>query len=471
MRIILIIAAIIFSNMMLLSQDFKEENKEAPKYKMFRAEENYGYLKDKENTPYEKDYLDVLKFIPLNKTKDINLLFGGEIRPRLEHFSNRNWEEEKETFYTQRLSFHTNLNITKYVKVFGEVYHGSVSLEEEEFAQSDQLDLHQGFIELKIPMGTNSNLKFRAGRQELALGSARLLGLREGPNIRRTYDMGRAIFYHKKTKIDVFYGKEVKPSFGLFDNEFNLFSSTSTNAELWGIYSQFSIKNDIGKNELYYLGFHSKSSFYNDASGDDRRHTLGLRRFGKINKAWRYNTEIMVQFGETGGKKVTAWAFETDWHYQFYKKKLEPELGLKLDVISGDSKSGDNTIETFNPMFTNPAYFSLAGTIAPVNLIEFHPSISLKPTEKTKVYIEFASFYRFSISDGVYSPPRFLNREGNTITERFVGNQFGLKLELEIDRHFSFDFDLSYFLAGKFLEQTGGAENILHVAPTLTYKF
>jgi len=79
---------------------------------MFRAEENYSYLKDKENSPYENDYLDALKFIPINKTKDINLLFGGEIRPRFEHFSNRNWTEEDESFYTQRLSLHANLNIT-----------------------------------------------------------------------------------------------------------------------------------------------------------------------------------------------------------------------------------------------------------------------------------------------------------------------------------------------------------------------
>lgn len=471
MRIIVAIAAIIIPNMLVFSQEIKEEKTEAPKFKMFRAEEDYSYLKDKENSPYEKDYLDVLKFIPLNNKKDINLLFGGEIRPRFEHFTNRNWTNENESFYSQRLSLHTNLNITKYVRVFGEIYHGLVTLENEEFAQSDQLDLHQGFIEFNLPLDLNSNLKFRAGRQELALGAARLLGLREGPNIRRTYDMGRIIIHQNKTKIDVFYGKEVIPEFGVFDNEFSLFDNNAKNIELWGVYSQFSIKNDIGKNELYYLGFHSKSSFYNDASGDDLRHTIGLRRFGKINKSWRYNTEIMGQFGKTGNKNVDAWAFETDWHYQFYKIKLKPEFGLKLDVFSGDNTPGDNTIETFNPLFPNPAYFSLAGTIAPVNLIEFHPSFSLKPTEKMKLYIEWASFYRYSITDGIYSPPRFLNREGNTTTERFIGHQLGFKFEYEIDRHFSFDFDFSYFFAGAFLEQTGEAENILHVAPTLSYKF
>lgn len=270
---------------------------------MFRAAENYSYLKDKAINPYETDYLDAIKFIPLGKNGNISL--GGEIRPRVEYFNNRNWTKEDEIFYSQRLSIHANVNLNNYVQLFGEVYHGIVS-SEEEFAQSDELNVHQGFIAIKIPIHDKQNLEFRFGRQEMALGSARLLGIREGLNIRRTYDMGRVIYYQKNTKIDVFYGKEVRPEFGVFDNEFELFNNNSANPELWGLYSQFKIEKDVGKNELYYLGFHSPASFFNDAAGEDKRHTVGLRRFGKIGKSWRYNTEIIVQFGETGGKDVRA---------------------------------------------------------------------------------------------------------------------------------------------------------------------
>jgi len=300
---------------------------EPPAFKLFRAEENYSYLKDKEINPYETDYLDVIKYIPLSQNGNASLSLGGEIRPRVEYFSNRNWTEEDEIFYSQRLSLHANLNLTKYVRVFGEVYHGLVS-SEEEFAESDQLNVHQGFVAIKIPINDRQSLDILLGRQEMALGSARLLGIREGLNIRRTFDMGRVIYYQKSTKIEVFYGKEVKPEFGVFDNEFDLFNSNSMNPELWGLYSQFKIKGDVGKNELYYLGFRSPTSFFNDTTGEDKRHTVGLRRFGKIGKSWRYNTEIIGQFGDTDGKNVSAWAFETDFHYAFYEMKLQPELGL-----------------------------------------------------------------------------------------------------------------------------------------------
>ena len=443
---------------------------ERPPFKLFRAEENYDYLQAKEKIPYKADYLDAIKFIGLNATEDINLSFGGEIRLRLEDFTNRNWMDEDETFYSHRLAFHSNLNVTRYIRFFGELYHGLVSLEQPEFVQSDRLDWHQGFLELKFPI-EKKRLSLRFGRQEMSFGATRLIGIREGPNIRRSFDLGRVIFQTFRSKTELFYGKEVQPQFGIFDNSFSLFNGNTQNPKLWGIYSQFTLKQDVGKMEVYYLGFETPLSFFNDATGEDKRHTIGSRRFGKLGNKLLYNTELMIQIGETGGKNVIGWAFETDWHYSFNNKDWHPEFGLKVDVISGDKTYGDDRIQTFNPMFTNPGYFSLAGIIAPVNLIEFHPSISIQPTERLQVYFEWACFFRYSINDGVYAPPRFLMIEGQQSNERFIGNQLGCKVAYEIDQHFSFDFDFSYFITGSFLESTGNRQNMVHIAPTITFKY
>lgn len=441
-----------------------------PTFKLFRAEENYDYLKDKENSPYQEDYLDPIKFIGLNASKDINLSFGGEIRLRMEDFTNRRWMDEHATFYSHRLALHSNLNVTKHLRFFGELYHGFLSLEQEEFAQSDPLDWHQGFLEIKIPID-NKRLSVRFGRQEIAFGATRLIGIREGPNIRRSFDMGRAIIQTSRSKTEVFYGKEVQPRFDLFDNNFSLFNANAQNPKLWGIYSQFALLRDVGKMEVYYLGFQSPQSFFNDATGEDQRHTIGIRRFGQLGKNLRYNTEVMFQFGKTGGKNAIGWAFETDWTYRINDRNWQPALGLKLDVISGDQSHADNRIQTFNPLFTNPAYFSLAGIIAPVNLIEFHPSISMRPNKQVQIYLEWASFFRYSIDDGVYAPPRFLTIEGQQTNERFIGSQLACKIAYEFDQHFSFDFDFSYFLTGSFLDSTRNHLNMMHIAPTVTFKY
>jgi len=122
-------------------------------------------------------------------------------------------------------------------------------------------------------------------------------------------------------------------------------------------------------------------------------------------------------------------------------------------------------------MFVNPAYYSLAATITPVNILGIHPSLSAQPSEKLKLYIEWAIFWRASENDGLYRPTRFINRPANGVEAKNIGHQFGWKMQYEVNRNLSLDFDLSYFIVGDFLEESGEAENILHVAPTLSFRF
>jgi len=302
-------------------------------------------------------------------------------------------------------------------------------------------------------------------------GAARLIGLREGPNIRRAFDASRFIFKKGKTNIQTFYAREVRPTFKAFDNKFTLFDRDEANPKLWGVHSQFKIKGLIGMNEVYYFGFQVDSARFNDVTGEETRHSIGLRRYGKWGKRFQYNTEIVYQLGEISSSDISAFDIETDWHYKLINTPWKPNPGIKLQYSSGDKTSGDNKINTFNPMFVNPAYYSLALTITPVNIIGIHPSISITPTEKLNLYAEWAFFWRASKNDGLYRPPRFVNRPDNGISDRSLGNQLGFKASYEINRHLSFDLDMSYFIVGDFQEATGEAENIFHFAPTLGYKF
>jgi len=48
----------------------------------------------------------------------------------------------------------------------------------------DDLDLHQAFADLRVPFSGSDELTLRAGRQEMAYGSQRLISVRESPNNR-----------------------------------------------------------------------------------------------------------------------------------------------------------------------------------------------------------------------------------------------------------------------------------------------
>ncbi len=444
---------------------------EPPPYKLFRAAEDYSYLANDEDRQYEYDWFDSIKYMPMTDDGSVRLTIGGEFRPRYEYFKNRNWTADADKgFYSQRISAHAILRVEDRFRFVAELYHGYNS-GEKEFAQYDELDWHQGYVELDSRIAGSGQLSFRLGRQEMAFGAARLVGNREGLNIRRTFDAAQAILTINGTTANAFYGREVRSEFYVFDNDFVLFDDDSGNPELWGLYTRFFIPGDIGDTEAYYLGFQVDSARFNDVTGKETRHTLGIRRIGAIGQRWHYNTELIYQFGDIAGQKIRAYNVETDWHYDLVRTRWNPSIGLKLELTSGDSRPGDGEINSFNPMFVNPAYYSLALTITPVNMISVHPSLTLYPNERLTVYSEWAAFWRESKNDGLYSPPRFLTRDGIGVPDRRIGSQFGLKIGYEFNRHLSFDLDLSYFIAEDFLEATGDSENILHIAPTFSFKF
>ncbi len=440
------------------SIDFKDQ----------RAEENYISLKDSSHLLGQ----EAIKFIPLAKDKSAYLSIGGSFRPRFEHFTNDSWIAGNNlNYYTHRLAFHTDFHLGRGIRLFGELQHG-YRTDGEIFLQTDDLDIHQGFIEFKTA-GENP-LTFRLGRQEMKLGVGRLVDLRVGPNVRRAFDLGKVSFQQDQFHIDAFYGKEANINFGVFDNDFTLFEEGATNPILWGIYSQFLVSENMNSKhsmELYYLGFQSDFSAFSDVTGEETRHSIGLRSFGSINHKFQFNTEFIYQFGDLAGNTISAFNFETDWKYTISAKKWRPTIGVKLDWSSGDRDLADGRLNSFNPMFVNPGMYSLAAVNTPVNLLSFHPSLLLFPSRKWLINVEYAFFYRSTVEDGFYSPPRIQTRPVNGITARHLGNVIGLFLEYEYNRNAAFDVRSSYFIPASFMKESGASASIFQLASTITLTF
>jgi hypothetical protein len=439
------------------------EAAERPPLHLMRAEEDYSYLR--RGSSFAPDAFDALKFIPLAADGGIYLTLGGEFRPRVEFFEHPDWTVDREGFYSQRLSLHASANLGENVRLFGEVYHGLLSRGEPEFAEDDDLDLHQGFIDLRVGTGDSEAVALRLGRQELSYGSARLVGLREGPNIRRSFDAGRVIYSAPSVRLEGFIGTEVRLEPGIFDN------SRNRDMLFWGAFGAFTLPFLTGNNELYYLGFDVEQASFDATTGAETRHTIGLRRSGMLGSSFRYNTEIMYQFGKFAGRNISAFAIETDYHYRLNRVTLRPEPGVKLDYISGDRDPDDGTLNTFNPLFTNPAYFGLLTQITPMNLLDVHPSLGLELAEGIELVLDWDVFWRAALEDGLYSPPRFLAREGDSTQPRFIGHQPGFELVYRVNRHVTWRGEASYFLSGPFIEESGESRNILHLASTMSFKF
>ncbi|WP_462253232.1 alginate export family protein [Ferruginibacter sp.] len=446
--------------------EFPVKAQELPPIKALRAEENYSIL-FKNDSLRNASFLNKLKAIALNKGKMIYLSLGGEFRPRWEHTDNKNWSTiptADENFYSQRIMFHTDLHVGKYARFFGQLTHGFVSLDKPVYVQSDKLDLHQAFAEFTIPV-KETTLKLRAGRQELLLGSGRLIAFRDGPNSRLSFDMARIVLDGKDYSSNLFYGREVRVPDGVFDNK-------SIDAPYtWGFGLTVNTKKILGKTTIYYIGFDAKSLKYNDGISPETRHTIGLRRFGNLGKQFRYNTELNYQFGKFGNKTINAFSIEGEWHYNLINNKFKPDIGLKLDYVSGDKNQGDDKLGTFNPYFNNPAYFGLILQVAAMNLFDIHPSIKLQLFEKFSATAEADFYWRAQRCDGLYAGSKALLRASNNSQSRWIGWQSGLKFEYEINRYLKLSNETYYFLAGDFVNETGDSNNTFYNGLTLWIGF
>ena len=442
------------------------DNKNSTAILMLRSEEDYSFLKENDST---RLFLKGLKLIPLNRKASLFLTLGGGYRPKMEHFTNKNYMPENETVYSQRIDFHIALNLGNRLKVFSEFYHGLIT-RDESIVESDHLDIHQAFLDWTLLKKDKSGVQLRLGRQEIGFGASRLVGIREGPNMRRSFDMVKINLKYQETSLDLFYGKEVQISPDAFDNRWAIFSPGAPNPNLWGAYFRSPFLNDNGMLDLYYLGFQSNQSAFNDIVGKELRHSIGIRAFGKRNKL-SYNTELISQFGNIGDNLIWAYNIETDWKYMLSENFAKPTLGLKLDFSSGDQKANDGKIGTFNPMFVNPAIYSLAAINTPANLTGIHPNINFEPNEKISIYIDYAIFFRTQEEDGLYTPPRFLTRPSNGIAKKHIGDAIGLQFMYEFNRNIAFDLRASYFITGDFIEASGESENIFYLAPTMSFKF
>ncbi|MEO1803662.1 MAG: alginate export family protein, partial [Bacteroidota bacterium] len=462
---IILYGLVLYAAPMMYGQTSSPEGR-LPPILMVRGEESYTFLKNNDSTSF---FLHKLKWIPLNEKESVALTLGGEYRARLEHFTNEDYTPTNRTYYAQRLSLHAGLRLGPCFRVFTELYHGATSDGEIQF-QSDVIDFHQVFLEWSFINQEKARGKLRLGRQEIGLGTFRLVGIREGPNMRRTFDMARLILQVNKASLNLIYGKEVSINFGAFDNRAFLFDADLVAPSLWGVYYQRPLFQGIGKLDLYYLGFYAKVSNFNDVIGEEIRHSIGARSFGEVGNL-TYNTEVIVQLGDLAGNQIVAYDLETDWTYQLSSRWWKPRVGLRLDWSSGDRQQGDGRIGTFNPFFVNPAIYSLAAVNTPANILSFHPNLTLYPCEDFSIFMDYALFYRTQVNDGLYVPPRFLSRPADGRPERHVGDVLGVQITYELSRNMTFDVRSSYFIAGRFLEATGPSENTFYVAPTVSLKF
>ena len=434
-------------------------------YRPNAADEDWTFLK---NTP-KSDVWDPVKYIPLGP-EEWSLSLSGEVRFRPEGFRVRPIGDEpapSDNYLLQRYLFGADLRFGRRVRVFSEMQSGVIngSVRSPRPTDRNSLDLHQAFVELRQGIGAAPQLTVIVGRQELEVGSSRLISASPGLNVKRSFD-GVAAGYRAPTWRVIAVGAQlVGLSSGVFDDR------PDHSQLFWGVAAGRSgllfKRSELG---AYYLGIDRDQSFYVQGQGPEQRHTFGANWSGG-GARFDMNYDVIYQWGRFAGASIGAAAFATETGYRIPSTRWAPRVSLRTDLATGDGDASNPELGSFNPLFPGNAYSGNVGLFGPTNLSDLTPAITFSPLRRLTLGFEAPSYWRTSTADGIYSTDLRVLVKPEAGTGKYIGTNPGVIVAWQPTPHLQLQGAITRFIAGGFLERTFVANGFGFYSVTARYRF
>ena len=446
--VVLMAILVALSTFARAEDDAADKTPARPSIMFNRWQEDWSVLADPR---VPRGPFDSLKYIPLSPGDPKTYLsFGAGLRERFEANDapafgighNRNND-----YLISRMEFHADLRIASQIQIFVQL--------QSDFApgktiitpvDQNRFDLEQAFIAITEPVA-DGTLKLRFGRQQFAFDLQRFVGVRDGPNVRQSYDAAWVDYEHGPWRLISFYSQPVQ------DKDQAAFDDYSSAALTFsGVRLERKLTETSGV-AVYYARFNQDNARYVAATGNEHRDVIDFRYFGSA-AGFDWDLEVMNQTGRIGGKDIEAWAFGTLAGYTFVDVAMTPRIGLQFDGASGNRNGHE--FGTFNPLFPNGYYLALAGYTGYVNFFHLKPSITIHPTNKLRMMFAVAAQWRETTADAVYTQPNIPVAGTAGRPGRYTGTYFQFRADYTIAPYASAALELVHFAIGDALRRAGG---------------
>ncbi|KVC77361.1 alginate export family protein [Burkholderia ubonensis] len=405
------------------------------------------------NPALRTEPLDSLKYIPLSSTDPYSYVsLGASLRERFESTDAGNFgvgHTAGDSYLIQRFHFNVDVHLNRHVELYTE-FEDARAFGKNTVTPTDKnpLDLRLAFVSFVQPFDAGT-LKFRVGRQDFLFDLQRFVSSRDGPNVRQSFDAVWANWVSGPWRVIGFVSQPVQYR---DDKPFDDTSNPHMRFHTIRIERQV-----LGKNELsaYYSLYERDNARYIGARGNERRNVFDARFAGAADGI-DWDLEAMGQTGRVGPADVRAWAAGSRIGYTFAKAAWTPRIGLQIDAASGDRHPGDGTLGTFNPLFPNGYYFTLAGFTGYSNLIHVKPSITVKPMPKLTLLGALALQWRATTDDAVYTQPA--NPVAGTAGHgtRWTGAYAQVRADYTFNSHLTGAVEGVYYAVGDTIRAAGG---------------
>ena len=398
-----------------------------------------------------------MKNIPLGKFR-VN--FGGDLRTSEEWMVDTDFGQgtnNSDGYFLFRYHLHMDLNGPSNVRLFGQLKYSAIASKEGPLSPTDrdEGDINQLFIDKVWSLAADEVLMARLGRQETILGSGLLVGVREGPNSRLSFDSFKLHWgHHKENSWELFAGRPVNIIDWGFDNE------TSSDIFTTSLYGNSLWKTPNYQADAYIVYYKNDDNVFQGDPGKEERSTFGTR-FKTFLPEFVSETDAMIQTGRFNGKDIWAYGIASQMRTPLVESL---DGNLQISYFSGDNDAGDDQLNTFNALFPKGQYYGFAAEIGHPNLIAVQPGVLWKIQSNFKWLNQIGFFWRQSLDDGVYKGNGILLRSANGSTDSEIASQYNTLVEWRVNPQLALILEYNHLFPGSFIRDTGPSENVSFTA-------
>ncbi len=369
---------------------------------------------------------------------------------------------------------------------------------------NDPLDLRLASVSWGNPKTTP--VQFTLGRQTLAFGDERLVGVSEWNNFARTFDAAKLVWPVVPARVaaTAFVASvvNIRPT---TSGQGWKFDRSSTDDLFSGVYVSnkpdaadtldlYALWRDKKNNDPIYtaptaaIPAAARSAAAYDIA--QNVYTLGTRFVrapregafdGEFEAAWqgghveRQTTSAIGPYaGDAPQLEQRAWALHTLVGYSPSGAPAKLRLDAEYNLASGDSHRSDNVNGSFMSLFpSNHPYYGYMDLFSWKNLEEWVATVRCSPLPDLTLRVDYHDFSLFTTSDAWYrangvTAVRPLN-DAARAAPRSVGNEIDVSAGWTPVRWARFDLGWSRFKAGSYLQATGAHSDarLLYVQTTL----
>ncbi len=362
----------------------------------------------------------------------------------------------------QRTRLGFDARVTEDVRVFVQLQDSRVWGDElSVVAETNQVDLHQGFVDLENVLG--APVTVRAGRMELSYGDQRMISPLNWSNVGRAWDGVRIWWKGDTFQLDGLVTNIREEVGGVTDDD-HMFG---------GVYFTYT---GVEKHavDAYILFRHfSDGSFVAEdgTSGDLEDWYAGVRLKGAA-CGFDYSFEGVYEFGDRSADDVEAFGLAATFGYTF-DCECAPRLGLEWTYGTGDEDPADGERGTFDPPFPfGHSYQGFLDIFSWKNCHDFAFRFSVKPHADWQITLDVHGFLLDEEKDAWYGAAGTpIRRDITGDAGSFLGTEVDLAAKWSVRPNVSLWFGYTHLFAGDYIDDTGPAPDTDWVFAMLTAEF